>query len=142
VLQPVGTYKIAVCKYEAVQSFDIRIDDFAWKYECLHRWSWGPPLMKANELIRSRSASFGPQALKVIGQAFDEAWAEIAANFGNDPPDVERARLRLAYAMLSVADEDSRDAQLLKKSRAASNGAWIPQSPSARSRLIMTLVSL
>jgi hypothetical protein len=71
--------------------------------------------MKANELIRSRSASFGPEALKVIGQAFDEAWAQISPNFGHDTHDIERARLRLAYAMLSVAGEDSRDVQLVKK---------------------------
>ena len=52
-------------------------------------------------------ASFGPDALKAIGQAFDAAWAEIAANFGDDPPDVEKARLRLASALLSIAHEDS-----------------------------------
>jgi hypothetical protein len=30
-------------------------------------------------------ASFGPDALKVIGQAFDLAWAEIGSNFAADP---------------------------------------------------------
>jgi hypothetical protein len=49
----------------------------------------------------------GPDALSVIGNAFDAAWAEIADTYGNDP--VVAARLRLASAMLSIASEDSRD---------------------------------
>ena len=69
--------------------------------------------MKARKLIDG--ASYGPDALKVIGQAFDEAWQEIAGNFGNDPQEIEAARLRLAEAVLSVADEDSRDAGALKR---------------------------
>jgi hypothetical protein len=60
-------------------------------------------------------ASFGPDALKAIGQAFDAAWAEIATNFGDDPMDVEKARLRLANALLSIAHEDSRDVEVLKR---------------------------
>jgi hypothetical protein len=60
-------------------------------------------------------ASFGPDALKAIGQAFDAAWAEIAANFGDDPLDVEKARLRLASALLSIAHEDSREVEVLKR---------------------------
>jgi len=41
-------------------------------------------------------AAFGPEAIKVIGQAFDEAWVNIAGNCS----DVlrEEARLRLASA--------------------------------------------
>jgi hypothetical protein len=58
---------------------------------------------------------FGPDALKAIGQAFDEAWASIAGNFGDDPKDIEKARHRLANAMLSVASEDSRDFEVLKR---------------------------
>jgi hypothetical protein len=76
--------------------------------------NWGyPPIMKARQLIDG--ASFGPDALKAIGRAFDEAWARIAANFGNDPNDIERARYRLATAMLSVAKEESRDVEALKR---------------------------
>jgi hypothetical protein len=58
-------------------------------------------------------ASYGPDALKAIGQAFDEAWFQIAGNFGDDPGDIEKARLRLARALLSIADEDSRDIGVL-----------------------------
>jgi hypothetical protein len=60
-------------------------------------------------------ASFGPDAMKAIGEAFDAAWAEIANNFGNMPVVIEAARLKLADALLSIASEDSRDANVLKK---------------------------
>ncbi len=50
-----------------------------------------------------------------IGEAFDAAWAVICANFGNDPIDAEKARLRLAEPLLSVSDEDSRDVEVLKR---------------------------
>jgi hypothetical protein len=50
--------------------------------------------MKARHLIDS--ASFGPEALKAIGQAFDAAWRDIAGDFGDDPRDIELARMRLA----------------------------------------------
>jgi hypothetical protein len=68
--------------------------------------------MKARRMIDG--ASYGPDALKAIGQAFDEAWRDIAGNFGDDPRDIEIARVRLAKALLSVACEDSRDAKALK----------------------------
>ena len=61
-------------------------------------------------------ASFGPEALKAIGAAFEAAWAEIAGNFGDDAADIEKARLRLAKAMLSVATtEESRNVDALKR---------------------------
>ena len=68
--------------------------------------------MEARRLIDS--ASFGPDTLKAIGQAFDEAWADIEGNFGCDQSR-EAARLKLATAILSVASDDSRDVQVLKK---------------------------
>jgi len=68
--------------------------------------------MKARRLIDG--ASFGPDTLKVVGQAFDQAWAEIAGNVGTLPIEIEAARLRLAEAMMSVATEDSTDVVALK----------------------------
>jgi hypothetical protein len=68
--------------------------------------------MKARQVIDG--ASYGPEALKAIGQAFDEAWSDIAGNFGEDPHDIEQARIALAKAALSVAHEDSRDVGALK----------------------------
>lgn len=69
--------------------------------------------MKAQQLLDT--ASFGPEALKTIIQAFDEAWASIAANFGNDAATIEAARSKLADVVLSVASEQSRNVQELKK---------------------------
>ena len=69
------------------------------------------------------SASLGPDALSVIGKAFDAAWAEIADTYGNDP--VVAARLRLASAMLSIASEDSRDVEV---QRLRCNGEMVPKN--------------
>ena len=69
--------------------------------------------MKARQMLDG--ASYGPDALKAMGQAIDQAWQTIAGNFGDDPRDIERARLRLATALLSVASDDSRDVEALKR---------------------------
>ena len=68
--------------------------------------------MEAHRLIDS--ASFGPDTLKAIGQAFDEAWASIEGNFGCSQ-EREAARIKLANALLSIASDDSRDVEILKK---------------------------
>ena len=60
-------------------------------------------------------ASYGPEALKAVGKAFDEAWLQIESNFGDEPGDIEKARLRLARALLSIAHEDSRDVRVLRQ---------------------------
>ena len=73
----------------------------------------GMAIMRARQLIDG--ASFGPDALKAIGDAFDAAWAEISGRFGNDPVMIAAARLKLANAVLSVASEDSRDVEALKR---------------------------
>jgi hypothetical protein len=67
--------------------------------------------MRARRLIDG--ASYGPEAIEAIGQAFEEAWRTIAGNFGDDPRDIEMARVRLANAVLSVACEESRDVEAL-----------------------------
>ena len=70
--------------------------------------------MKARHLIDG--AAFGPETLKAVGEAFDQAWAQIAGNFPDSPSQIENARLRLAEAILSVATEDSTDVAALKAS--------------------------
>ena len=65
----------------------------------------------AQRLIRG--ASFGPATLKVIGEAFERAWAEIGSDHSTDVEKIA-ARLRLAQAVLSVAREDSQYPDLLK----------------------------
>ena len=67
--------------------------------------------MKARQMIEG--ASFGPGALKVIGQAFDEAWASIAGNF-KEGIETESARIKLARAVLAAATDEGRDAAALK----------------------------
>jgi hypothetical protein len=69
--------------------------------------------MKARALISA--ASYGPETLKVIFQAFDAAWVEIAHHFEGHPARVDAARERLAHAILAVADEQTKDAQVLKR---------------------------
>ena len=69
--------------------------------------------MKARQAVSG--APFGPDALKVVGQAFDEAWAQVATFFGDDPLMIEGARLTLANAILSVASNESRDIGALKR---------------------------
>src|SRR5262245_58950300 len=68
--------------------------------------------MKAHRLIDG--ATFGPATLKAVGQAFDEAWVQIASHFGNTPLEIESARMRLAEAILSIATEDSTDVAVLQ----------------------------
>ena len=46
--------------------------------------------------------------------AFDEAWADIAGNFANDPQTVETARLRLARHMTSLPQAHIRDVEQVK----------------------------
>jgi hypothetical protein len=58
-------------------------------------------------------ASLGPDALKVITQAFEEVWASIADQY-KTAEQVDAARVQLANAMLSVANDGSRDVQVLK----------------------------
>jgi hypothetical protein len=67
--------------------------------------------MKARQSISG--ASLGPEALKVVGQAFDQAWASIAGNFGGSASALE-ARLKLASLLLAMADDNSRDVVALR----------------------------
>jgi hypothetical protein len=67
--------------------------------------------MQAWALIED--SAFGPDAIKVMGQAFDEAWEDIACNYS----DVlrEGARLQLASAILLIAKDGNLDVATLKK---------------------------
>jgi hypothetical protein len=68
--------------------------------------------MRARDLLDNAAGSFGPEAMKVIGKAFDEAWSSIAGNFTSASE--QGARLKLATIILSIANEDSRDVEALK----------------------------
>ncbi len=67
--------------------------------------------MKARQHIDG--TSYGPETLKAMTQAFDQAWSVVAGNIGQGAS--KAARLRLANALLSVASEDSRDVGVLKQ---------------------------
>jgi hypothetical protein len=69
--------------------------------------------MKARQVVEN--ASLGPDTLKVAYQAFDDAWASIADNYGNDPLAIEAARLKLANTILSLIDDTTRDPAALKR---------------------------
>jgi len=68
--------------------------------------------MRARQLIAS--ASFGPAALKVIGEAFDAAWAQIKDAYDTDPDAIDAVRFKLANVLLLIASEESRDAEALR----------------------------
>jgi len=60
--------------------------------------------------------SYGPDALGALNQAFDNAWVEIATNFGNDPLELKVARNKLADALIkAAAHEGCADAESLMK---------------------------
>ena len=67
--------------------------------------------MRARKMLVD--AAFGPDALKIITQAFDEAWTSIADQY-KSAEQIEAARVQLANATLSVASDGSRDVEVLK----------------------------
>ena len=91
--------------------------------------------MKARQLIDIDGSSYGLEALKALGSAFDAAWLEIAGNFGSDPHDIEKARHRLATALLSVASEDSRDVEVLKRAALEAMALAYREKPTLTSRI-------
>jgi hypothetical protein len=79
--------------------------------------------VKARELIGN--ASYGPDHLKALFIAFDQAWEIIAGDVGASPQAVEAARLRLASVILSLGDE-ARDPDWLKNEALQIMRATIP----------------
>jgi hypothetical protein len=69
--------------------------------------------LRAEKLMNG--ISFGPEALKTIGAAFDSAWEDIADHFRSEPIAKEEARQKLAIALFSIASEDSRSVEPLKR---------------------------
>jgi len=61
------------------------------------------------------NGSYGPDALAILHQAFDDAWAEIAGNFADDALTVQSARTKLAEALLRAAEQKGcSDSETLK----------------------------
>jgi hypothetical protein len=57
--------------------------------------------MRSRQIVPA--TSFEPDALKLIFNAFDEAWVEIAPKIGGEPNSVEAARATLASIVLAFA---------------------------------------
>jgi hypothetical protein len=68
--------------------------------------------MKARQLIGG--ASFPPDVLRVLFDAFDDAWTEVAPWIGKEPVVVDQARLSLANIVLSLARVGPIDRDALK----------------------------
>jgi hypothetical protein len=69
------------------------------------------PVAKADQLLEK--SSYGPSELKAIVQAFDDAWSQVAGNFGGNPLAVEAVRLKLANIVLANATSHHGDASAL-----------------------------
>ena len=67
--------------------------------------------MKARALIGS--ASYDPAPLKVLYQAFDDAWEQIAPEVADYSAATYAARMKLAETILDLARNGIRDAQTL-----------------------------
>ena len=65
-----------------------------------------------HELL-NRSASYDPGTLRLLGQAFDEAWKDIAGNYGAAET-IEDRRRRLALIILELANIGERDLDEIK----------------------------
>ena len=68
--------------------------------------------MKARQLINN--ASYGPERLKVLFQAFDDAWEELAGNLGDNKLAKQAARLKLANVILDLGRDGSHDPDQIK----------------------------
>jgi hypothetical protein len=63
----------------------------------------------------AHDASLGPEDLKAVKVTFDAAWLEIAGNSSTHPITVRVVRRRLAEALLSIATDNKRDVEALKR---------------------------
>ena len=64
--------------------------------------------------IEIARASYGPEALRAMGLAFDQAWAEISGFSERDGQQSQIMRLKLAKALLNVARDNPLDVIALK----------------------------
>ena len=83
--------------------------------------------MEAQKLLDA--APYGPETLKVLKQALDEAWASIAST--TDPDLVENTRLSLAHAIGAHTCLGKSDCETLKAVALEAIRKHQPQ-PSAR----------
>jgi hypothetical protein len=68
--------------------------------------------MRARQSIGS--ASYGPDELKILFKAFDEAWEIIAPTTSGRAGAIEATRIKLANVILGLASGGERDVAVLK----------------------------
>lgn len=68
-------------------------------------------MAEAKKLIAG--ASYGPAELKIISDAFEAAWQDIANDYVS-PLAIQDARLKLANVVLSLASDGIRDGEKLR----------------------------
>lgn len=68
--------------------------------------------MKARQLIGG--ASYGPDELKVLFKAFDDAWDVIAPSITSRPGAIEAARVKLANVILGLARYGNNNPERIK----------------------------
>ena len=79
--------------------------------------------MRAQKIIEG--AAFGPDVLKVLSEAFDEAWAAVEGKF--QPHEHEVAREVLAIYMTTIMRNDSHDIAMLREAGVRSIQSAYPQ---------------
>ena len=67
--------------------------------------------MKARQLIEN--SSFGPDEVKAMGEALDDAWAQPAPSVDDRPEAIQAARFALADIILCLAGQGHFNAQWL-----------------------------
>jgi hypothetical protein len=60
------------------------------------------------------ATSYDPETLRVLTNAFDEAWMDIQAMLGNKPLDPTATRSALAKRIMAAAERGERDPKRLK----------------------------
>src|SRR5262245_35503234 len=83
--------------------------------------------MKAR--ARLLGASYAPETVRAMLEAFDAAWASVRFHFYDSPETFEPARLGLANAILREAADDHRDVEQLKAAGLAAVAAHYRLGP-------------
>ena len=69
--------------------------------------------MKSKQLIEGAGA-YDPDQLKIIGQAFEGAWARIEGGLGTRKAEIEHTRVTLAQTILKIAEGGVGDVKALQ----------------------------
>src|SRR5262245_12075811 len=86
-------------------------------------------LGQMNAHARLMGASYGPDTIRAMLEAFDAAWASVQFHFFDSPETFEAARLGLANAILLKAADDNRDVEQLKAAGLAAMAAHYHLEP-------------